>query len=108
MSSCAFVRMRAIKLWLAAKSQPLWLGLLSLASRHVFAAMPPNDWENEAMWFQGHIDDWYNRSGRTIVKLGAFFPERPTSHTKNVTKQKFEYPFIWVTKRDPKSPSDPF
>ena len=39
---------------------------------------------------------------------GCFFPERVASHTKNVTKQKIEYPFIWVTKRDPKTPFDPF
>ena len=33
--------------------------------------MPTNDWKNDAMWFQGHIEDWFERSGRTIVK----FPE---------------------------------
>ena len=36
----------------------------------------------------------------------SFFLEWVTSHTKNATKQKFEYPFSWVTKRDPKTPSD--
>ena len=39
-----------------------------------------------------------------FVVLVSFFLEWVTSHTKNVTKQKFEYPFSWVTKRDPKSP----
>ena len=66
---CSLVRMRAIKMWLATKSQSLCLYFLSLASQHVFAAMTPNDWKNDAIWFQGHIDDWLDRSGRTIVKL---------------------------------------
>ena len=82
------------------------------------------------MWFHGKVDDWYNRSGLTIVKLpeegrdppiifwflqvgsvplvsvasGALFPEWVASHTKNVTKQKFGYPKLWVTKWAPKPP----
>ena len=31
--------------------------------------MSPNDWKNKAMWLQDHIDDWFDRGGRTIMKL---------------------------------------
>ena len=40
--------------------------------------MPPNDWKNEAMWLQGHIDDWFDRGGRTIVKLPEEGRDPPT------------------------------
>ena len=38
----------------------------------------------------------------------TFFPERATSHTKNVTKRVFGYPKFWGTKRAIKLPSDLF
>ena len=66
---CSLVHMCALKLRLATKSQCLCLCLFTSASQHVFPAMPPNGWKNEAMWLQGHIDDWFDRGGRTIVKL---------------------------------------
>ena len=78
MFACLLVRMRVLKLRLATKSQFLCLCLFTPPSRHVFAAMPPNDWKNEAMWLQGHIDDWFDRSGRTIVKLPEKGRDPPT------------------------------
>ena len=40
--------------------------------------MPTNDWKNDAMWFQTHIEDWFKRSGRTILKLPEEGPDPPT------------------------------
>ena len=48
------------------------------ASQHVFPVMQPNNWKNEAMWLQGHIDDWFDRGGRTIVKLPEEGRDPPT------------------------------
>ena len=40
--------------------------------------MSPNDWKNGTMWFQGHIDNWLDRSGLTIVKLPEEGRDPPT------------------------------
>ena len=61
MFACSLVRMCLLKLRLATKSQFLRLCLFTPASQHVFPSMPPNDWKNEAIWLQGHIDDWFDR-----------------------------------------------
>ena len=78
--ACSLVRMRALKLWLATKSQSLCLCLSTPIFQHVFAAKPPNNWKwkKEAMWFQGNLDDWYSRSGRTVVKLPEEGNDPPT------------------------------
>ena len=44
----------------------------------------------------------------TRTARGAFFPERATSHTKNVTNPNFGYPEFWGTKIAVQRPSDRF
>ena len=78
MFACSLVRMCALKLRLATKSQFLCLCLFTPASQHMFPAMPPNDWKNVAMWLQGHIDGWFDRGGRTIVKWPEEGRDPPT------------------------------
>ena len=78
MFTCSLMRMRTLKLRPATKSQFLRLCLLTPASQHVFAAMPPNNWKKEAMWFQGQLDDYYSRGSRTVVKLPEEGRDPPT------------------------------
>ena len=40
--------------------------------------MSPNDWKNKAMWLQDHIDGWFDRGDRTIVKLPEEGRDPPT------------------------------